>query len=243
MQQLRAAVAKRPDDRTGWELLAKNEAQLGNFVGAYKAQAHLIALKGDAAQSDDYSTLATMLILAAGGFVSPEAETALTRSLQLDRTNGTARYYAGLLYAQTGRPDLAFQAWKALLDQGPADAPWIAPIRAQIEDAAALAGIRYSLPPEGGAPGPTAADVAAAGQMSADDRQAMIRTMVEGLNDRLAKDGGPASDWARLITALGVLGETDRAKAIYTEAAGKFATDAAGLAAITEAAKQAGVDK
>ena len=42
--------------------------------------------------------------------------------------------------------------------------------------------------------------------------------MVEGLAARLAAEGGPAPDWARLITSLGVLGETDRAKAIWAEA-------------------------
>ncbi len=58
---------------------------------------------------------------------------------------------------------------------------------------------------------------------------------------RLADEGGPAEDWARLINALGVLGETDRAVAIYAEAQTAFAADAADLALIDDAAERAGI--
>ena len=69
----------------------------------------------------------------------------------------------------------------------------------------------------------------------------MIRGMVEQLSDRLASEGGPAADWARLITSLGVLGEGERAKAILAEAEGRFAGRDADLAVIRAAAVQAGV--
>ena len=58
--------------------------------------------------------------------------------------------------------------------------------------------------------------------MTDDERTEMIRGMVDGLSDRLATEGGPASDWARLIGALGVLGETERAAAIWNEARDVF---------------------
>jgi cytochrome c-type biogenesis protein CcmH len=69
----------------------------------------------------------------------------------------------------------------------------------------------------------------------------MIRGMVEGLAARLADTGGPAEDWARLITALGVLGEQDRAGAIYAEARQAFGAEPQGLALIEDAAEQAGI--
>jgi cytochrome c-type biogenesis protein CcmH len=46
----------------------------------------------------------------------------------------------------------------------------------------------------------------------------MIGAMVEGLAARLGNQGGPPEDWARLIQALGVLGQVDRARAIWAEA-------------------------
>ncbi len=59
--------------------------------------------------------------------------------------------------------------------------------------------------------------------MTPEDRMDMIRSMVDGLSDRLATDGGPPEDWARLINALGVLGDTEQAAAIWTEAQSVFA--------------------
>ncbi len=131
MAKLRAAVAERPDDAEGLALLARNEAALGNMVAARQAGQKLLALKGDAATGEDHLALAETMILAAGGYVSPEAEAELIRTLELDPQAPLARYYSGLMFAQTGRPDRAFALWEALLREGPAEAPWIAADRRQ----------------------------------------------------------------------------------------------------------------
>lgn len=245
LDQLRSTVAGRPDDARGHDLLAQHEANSGNFQAAYEAKEQVLRIKGDAATAQDFSEYAELLIMAAGGYVSPQAEAALAGALERDRANGPARYYWGAMMAQTGRPDIAFRIWEETLRQGPADAYWIAPIRAQIEEMAARAGIKYRLPPAAGsAPmlaGPSAEDVEAASDMTAGDRQEMIRGMVNRLSDRLASEGGSPAEWARLIGALGVLGETDRAKAIYGEAKQKFADDAAALQQIDGAAQKAGI--
>jgi len=133
-----------------------------------------------------------------------------------------------------------------LLREGPPNAPWIAPIRAQMEDLAYLAGQhRYTLPAlpaptDAPLRGPSAADIAAAAEMSAEDRMGMVRTMVAGLADRLATEGGPAEDWARLIRAYGVLAETDAARAIAAEAEQVFAKQPGDLDLIRAAARDAG---
>ena len=46
----------------------------------------------------------------------------------------------------------------------------------------------------------------------------MIQGMVDGLAARLADEGGPPEDWAQLVRALMVLGDEDRARAIFAEA-------------------------
>jgi len=245
--QLRETVAGRPDDARGHELLAQHEANSGNFRAAYAAKARVLEIKGDAADAKDFAEYAELLIMAAGGYVSPQAEAALAGALERDGGNGPARYYWGVMMAQTGRPDIAFRVWEETLRNGPPDAYWIAPIRAQIVDMAARAGIGYTLPPAGDAPaapplaGPSAADMEAAADMSAADRQEMIRGMVDRLSDRLATEGGSPAEWARLIGALGVLGDTERARAIYAEAKQKFADDAAAMRQIEGAAQQAGI--
>ena len=62
-----------------------------------------------------------------------------------------------------------------------------------------------------------------------------------GLSDRLATDGGSAEEWAQLIGALGVLGRTNQAFAIYKNAETVFADDPSGLDLVTRAAQRAGV--
>lgn len=233
--QLRSVMEQRPDDAQGWALLAQNEAALGNFRAGHLAQARLISILGDDTSAIHYIDLAEMMILAAGGYVSPEAEAALERGLEMEPRNGTGRYYAGLMYAQQGRPDLAFPIWRALMAESTADAPWLDPIRVQIEEVAFLAGVNVTLAelPQPRAPrGPSAEDVQAAQDLSPEDQAAMIENMVAGLAARLASEGGPPEDWARLIGAQIVLGRTDDAILIAEEARRVFADSPEALALI-----------
>ncbi len=246
MEKLRAAVIARPDDLRGLELLARNEAAIGNISAARNAQEAVIRVKGDTATAEDHAALAELMIMAAGGYISPEAETVLAQTLQIDPENGTARYYSGVMFAQVGRFDRTFVLWKRLLEQSPPEAPWVAPIREQIEEAAMRAGIDYTLPEAkgaavAGAPGPTAEDMENAADMTPQERQAMIEGMVDRLGERLANEGGTAEEWARLISALANLGRTDQARAIYAEAQTRFAGRSVDLAGIKEAAVSAGV--
>jgi cytochrome c-type biogenesis protein CcmH len=246
MERLRETVAERPDDVQGHRLLARNEAALGNYVAAREAQSRLVALLGETATAQDHADHADLMVLAAGGYVSPEAEAALSRVLAADPGNGAARYYTGLLMIQTGRPDLAFQVWDGLLRTSQPTDPWVLPIRAQIGDLAQIAGLRDYEPPQmasaPAAPGPTAEEMEAASEMTPEDRMAMIRGMVDGLSSRLATEGGPPEDWARLIGALGVLGETAQATAIADEAETVFAGNDAALSLIAEARLRAGLE-
>lgn len=243
MERLRETVSERPDDLQGHVLLAQQERRLGNYRAAKEAQGEVLRLKADAVTAEDLASFGELQVLAAGGYVSPEAEMSLRAALVQDRKNGTARYYLGLMLLQSGRPDQAFRIWDALLRAGPENAPWIAPILTQIEELARLAGVRYSIPAIGGgtAPGPSAEQVADAENMTPAERMEMIGSMVAGLSDRLATEGGPATDWARLIASLGVLGERQRAAAIHANAVEVFATDAGALDLINEAGRRAGV--
>jgi cytochrome c-type biogenesis protein CcmH len=244
--QLRTLLQTRPEDLRGFRLLSRYEAGLGNMKRAYTAQERVILLAGADATPDDFATLAELQILAAGGYVSPEAEANLLTALEREPRNGTARYYLGLMYAQSGRPDLAWPIWRRLLGDSTPDAPWLEPIRLQIEEVSILAGDPTPLDqlpaPRPASPGPTADDIEAAAGMSLEERMTMIRGMVDGLSQRLATDGGPPEEWARLISALGVLGNTDAAFGIYTEAMQVFAGNQAALDVLSAAADRAGVN-
>ena len=243
MEQLRTAVAARPDDLLGHALLADREAKIGNLSAARKAEEVVVKLKGDAASAEDYGTLAELMITAAGNTVSPEAEAVLVEIAKRNPKDGAARFYLGLMAAQVGRPDRAYAMWKPLLDEGPEGALWIGPIRQMMQQVADAAGIEYQAPV---ASGPDAAAVANAAQMTPADRQKMIEGMVGGLETRLMAGGGSVEDWTKLINALGVLAATNpaaklRTSAAYVKAQAEYVGQPGQLAALKAAATQAGV--
>lgn len=242
VERLREVVAARPGDAQGLQFLVRSEAALGRMAAARAAQEKLVALRGDEASATDYAALAELMIEAAGGYVSREGEAALRAALERDPRAPTARFYTGLYFLQIDRPDRAFTLWRELLEDSTDDAPWVPIIRAQIGDLAMRAGVRYEPPaPATAAPGPSAADMEAAAGMEAQDRAEMIRGMVSRLSERLASEGGPPEDWARLINAYGVLGEADAARRTWTEAQEVFAGDDGALGALRAAAQSAGV--
>ena len=249
VEQLRAAVARNPDDPQGLTLLATSEMRLGNITAAREAQQRLVAARGDAASAEEVMRLAALMIEAAGGIITPEAEQVLARSLGKDPNQPQARYLLGLLQLQNGRPDRAFPIWRRLIEEGPADAPWIAPIRNGIQDLAWLAGQPDYVPPEPSTPGmpslpgPDAGMLDAAEDMSPEQRQEMIGGMVARLEARLADQGGTPEEWARLISSLGVLGQTDHARDIWTEAQTRFAASPEALQTVRAAAQAAGLDE
>lgn len=243
IDQLRAAVERNPQDELGLALLATNEMRLGNMTAALNAQQALVDLRGDQADAIQLMQLATLMVDATRGVITPQAEAVLARALEQDPTLPQARYLQGVLLIQNGRPDKAFPIWRRLLEEGPESAPWIPAIRSAIQDLAWLAGDdEYRAPaPVADLPGPDADALSAAGDMSETDRQQMIQDMVARLQDRLATQGGSPDEWARLISALVVLERVDEATAILTEARQRFADNAGALAPIEAAATQSGL--
>jgi cytochrome c-type biogenesis protein CcmH len=242
IERLRSAVAENPGELEGQVLLARNEARMGNYRAAHRAQAMVLQIKGVEATPEDLGTYIDLLVLGAEGYVSPEAEAVADQLLLQAPGNGPARYYKGLAHLQAGRPDLAYQVWNALLGESRIEDRWVPLVMGQMENVARAAGIRWQPPQIASAlPGPSAEDVAAASELSEEDRNAMIQSMVDGLSSRLAREGGPPEDWSRLIRSLGVLGERERAAAIWAEAQVAFADFPGAVDQIRLAAEQAGV--
>ena len=236
--ELRAALEARPGDIQGHELLAKAESRLGNFASAHQAQARVLELKGAEATADEWYAYAELLIMAADTYISREAETALREALRRDPNHKLALFRMGMYFDAIGRPDRTFGIWRKLLEAGPETAPYIPLIRRTITDLAQIAGVNYDPP---AVKGPSAEDMQSAEEMSAEDRSAMIASMVTGLADRLATEGGPAPDWAQLIVAYGILGETESAREIFNEAVQVFASRPGDLEILQGAAQSAGI--
>lgn len=237
VEQLKGVLADRPDDLIGHRMLADNLAQVGKFTEARMAQANVMRILGDTATAEDYSAYAEIMIVAANWYVSPQAETALVKALEADETDPRARYYAGILMMQRQDYQRTYQLWSQLLLDGPDDAPWIPVIKSQIAAVAAEAGIDISA-----TRGPSDADVQAAQDMTADERNDMIRGMVAQLSERLSMEGGPVEDWVKLIRANGILGEMEAATATLHDAQDAFNTDAAATALLTTVASDIGLE-
>ncbi len=236
INRLRAAVVENPGNARGLELLVQHESALGRYSSAADAQAQIINLKDALASADDYASLAELLVYAAGGYVSPEAEDLFAHAISIDSLNATALYYTGLMYAQTGRPDRAFHIWYEILESDSADAnpELVKRIQNQIAAVAQLAGLDF-LPPLTEFAEPDAATLT-------DDEQAILALgMVNGLEERLHNGDGPAAEWALLIKSLGVLGEFGRARDAWTKAKKLFSDNIEALRLIEIEARIAGI--
>lgn len=238
IQARRAAAFENPDDLATWDVLSRTEAAIGAYARATRAQEKVIALKGDAVTPADIETLLDLMVAGTAGYVSPEAEAVAFQLLQLDAANAPAQYYMGLMYAQNDRPDLAFPIWRKVVEESPPGTLHWNFAAGQIGDLAFMLGVDYALPDQRG---PSDDQIADAQNMTEEDRAAMIQGMVQQLAERLATDGGPPQDWARLVTALGVLGEDEKARQVVAEAEIVFGGDVQAVGIIRAAAQEAGV--
>ncbi len=257
---LEAKMKESPDDPEGWRMLGWSYLQTGRNAEAAEAYGKAAALSPGNAEYLSAQGEAT--VLAAEGQVTPAAVAAFRKAVAADRLDPRARYYLAVAKDQAGDQKGAMDDWIALLRDAPPDAPWAGQIRQFVEQVAADRGVNLAgrLPPLAAAQapppqatpsqaapsqaaprGPTAADVAAAGQMSAGDRQAMIEGMVAQLAARLKASPGDRAGWERLIRAQMVLGRPAQAQQAYRDATRAFAGSPADLATLREAASSSGV--
>jgi cytochrome c-type biogenesis protein CcmH len=205
-------LAEKPDDGKGWDVLAPIYFRTMRVNDAQVAYRNAIRLLGPSPVRLD--GLAETLMAVSDGVVTEEARQVLEQSLTLQPDNPRARFYIALSMEQAGRPDEARQAFEALAKQSPSDAPWLPLVNQHIAmNGGAPAGANPATPGANpSAPGnPTQEDVAAAENMSAGDRQQMIRGMVESLDAKLSEDPNNFEGWVRLVRSYAVLNDKDRA--------------------------------
>lgn len=215
--QLKARLERNPDHPEGWALLGRTLARLQRFAELSDAYRRAIALTPD--EQGLHAELGEVLVLAADGIVTPAAEAEFAKS----RDDPRARFYGAEAALQRGDTTTAKTALQALLADAPADAPWRQIVASRLAEIAP-----GDAQPSATAPaGPTAQDIAAAQSMSPEERQVMIRAMVERLAARLEQNPNDKDGWVRLAHAYDVLGETDKAQAARARAAASGAPAAA----------------
>lgn len=213
--RVKARLKENPTNVEDWTLLARSYAFTEQFDAAINAYREAAALAPD--DIDIAVGLGESIVFAAQGQITPAARQQFEHVRSLQPDHGIARYYLALSRAQAGDLQAALDEWTALAEALDPSTPWLPDLQAQIRRTAAELGVEAPavVSREMAAPGPTADDMAAAADMTAEDRQAMIRGMVERLAARLADQPDDVEGWRRLANARKVLGETEAARDAY----------------------------
>jgi cytochrome c-type biogenesis protein CcmH len=212
--QLRERLAAEPNRADGWLLLGRSLLAIDRADEAVPALDRVIALQPD--ETEAYALRAEAQTLAADGSVTAPAQRDFRAVLERDPQHPGARYYLGLARLQEGDTRGAYDDWYGLAAESPADAPWLDVVQARLRELAPRLGIALAQAvPEPKPPaqaGPSREQMDAAQQMSAEDRNAMVRGMVDRLAERLQDNPNDADGWLRLARAREVLGEVDAAR-------------------------------
>ena len=213
--QIEAHLEQNPEDARGWQVIAPVYMKLGRFDQAVAAQRKLIALQGENADRD--ADLGEALTAAANGVVTQDAKDLFQRAAKLDSGQVKAQFFLGMAAQQDGNKKEAAAIWSALLAKAPSDAAWAGTVREALAEVGGQ--------PVTAGPGPDAAQVAAAAQMSDTDRNEMIRGMVARLASKLKENGDDLEGWQRLLRAYVVLGDREQAHAAAIDAKRALAAD------------------
>ena len=232
VERVETHLEQNPDDGRGWEVLGPVYMRLGRYDDAVRARRNALRLLGATATRE--ADLGEALTGAADGIVTVEARQEFDRALRLDPKDVRTRYFLGLAAEQDGRPKDAAEAWRALLAEAAPDAAWTGFVRESLARVDPSAAASQS--------GPNAGDIAAASEMSPEQRDTMIRGMVSRLAERLKQDGTDAEGWLRLIRAYMVLGDKDRARAAAGDARRALASDPDKLRRVDDLVKEIGLE-
>lgn len=234
-------LEQNPEDGRGWSVLGPIYLRTGRFEDAASAFRKSIALLGPSPER--LADLGEALYSAAGGTVTEEAGLAFQTARELDPQDPRPQFFLAIALAQSGKHDKARAAFNAMIDTAPPDAPWLSAVQSQIAalDTAGMA--TAPLDGAGSAPprDPSAADIAAAREMSPEDRQAMIQSMIEGLEARLADNPDNIDGWLRLVRSHTVTGDRDKAQVALDRAFAAFPAGSAENQALNALASQFGL--
>lgn len=208
LARLESRTSQVPDDGEAWEAIAPIYSQVGRYGDAVTARRNALRLLDKTAERE--ADLGEALVTAANGIVTEEAKAAFDRSFRLDGANVSARFYIGLAAEQDGRKDEAARVWRKLLADSPPGAPWrplVQTALARVEPAPTVVRKQGSND-----------SAAAVTDATPDQREKMIRGMVDRLAARLRQDGSDVDGWIQLVRSYVVLDEKENARAAVADA-------------------------
>ena len=224
---LQARVAENPADGPGWRALAEEQFTRGAFADAVAAFEKAAAITPDEAAA--WSSLGEARVMASAKDPLPAQALADFRKAQaIDAHDPRSRYFMAVHRDLGGDHQGAISDWLALLKDSPDGAPWKADLRRTIEQVGKVNGIdvaaRLSIsdPAPKAAPvnlpGPSAADLAAAGSIPPSEQKTMAEGMVARLEARLKTQPGNLDGWVMLMRSRITLAQPDKAAAALKDA-------------------------
>ena len=184
------------------------------------ATAFAAAIRHGEASSEAHAGLGEARTLAAGGVVTAAARESMAEAVRLDPGNARARFFLAIGREQDGDLPGAIASLRELLGKAAPDAPWAQAVRQRLERLEAE----------------TAGSAITA--LAPADREAAIRSMVDGLAERLRTEGGSVAEWSRLIRSQAVLGDGAAARDALLQARARLAGDAPALAVLDALASE-----
>lgn len=225
VERLDAHLAEAPDDLRGLEIAFPVYMRLGRYDNAVEVGERLLKLKGPTPEG--LTVVAEARIFAGRGIVTDDARKLLSQALERDPKFARARFYTGLALEQAGEPQKALELWQALASE--------------LEDGAekrAVAAQIARLAPNVGPQGETADAIR---NLKPEDQQQAISGMVDSLEARLKAAGGSVEEWQRLLRALSVMGNKERAVVALRTAREQLSANPDALAALGRIAADLGL--
>jgi cytochrome c-type biogenesis protein CcmH len=230
LQRVEQRLKSNPNDKRGWRLLGQGYMSLGETGKA--AETFKQAAKIFPDDPDIMSSFGEALVMDSNGVVGPEALRIFQSVHKADPTMVAPRYYIGLASFQAGEIQQAYDQWRALAVDSPANAPWLATVQRGLDEAAKKLG---KTPEKVGQlakaaapttmPQPSKEAVDAAQNMTPEQRESFIRSMVGRLAARLKESPDDLDGWLRLAQSYTVLGERKEAAGAYRKAMGLMKDD------------------
>ncbi|RXF75434.1 c-type cytochrome biogenesis protein CcmI [Hansschlegelia zhihuaiae] len=209
--RVEAAIAKNPNDGRGYAVVAPVYMRLGRPQDAATAYANAIRLLGST--PDRQADLGEALFAAADGVVTAGAREAFEASVAGDDPSVKGSFYLARAAEQDGDMAGAVARLRPLVAKAPEDAPYLEALRGELQRIADVPAM------------PMPSKSAMEQPKTPEERMAMIRTMVDGLGERLSKDGGDVGEWLRLVRARAALGDVEKAREALKSAREKFGGD------------------